>query len=98
MYAGRVVEAGTIDDVIDRPRHPYTVGLLGSVPSANKRGQRLNQIPGMAPNLLRLPPGCAFKDRCPRGDDLCLTEPTLQSQPNGRAFRCHHPHEPEGAA
>ena len=63
MYAGRIVEAGRTDDVIDRPLHPYTVGLLGSVPSANKRGQRLNQIPGMTPDMLALPKGCAFRER-----------------------------------
>lgn len=91
MYAGRVVEQGGIDDVIDRPVHPYTVGLLGSVPSSNRRGQRLNQIDGMTPNMLALPTGCAFAARCPRADAACDARPEL-SQDQNRAFRCHHPH------
>lgn len=93
MYAGRIVEAGETDDVIDRPRHPYTVGLLGSVPSANKRGQRLTQIPGMTPNLLSLDEGCAFRERCPRGDDLCVTAPAITIDAGGHAIRCVHPHD-----
>ena len=92
MYAGRIVEAGPTDDVIDRPLHPYTVGLLGSVPSANKRGQRLNQIPGMTPNILALPKGCAFRERCARAGDACLAEPGITEPAAGRALRCFHPH------
>ena len=66
MYAGRIVEQGTADDVLDAPAHPYTRGLLDSVPARNARGPRLAQIPGMTPSLLDLPPGCAFRERCPR--------------------------------
>jgi peptide/nickel transport system ATP-binding protein len=95
MYAGRIVEAGRTDDVIDRPLHPYTVGLLGSVPSANKRGQRLNQIPGMTPNMLALPKGCAFRERCPRAGDACLVDPDITESAAGRAIRCFHPHRIE---
>ncbi|MEM1298613.1 MAG: ABC transporter ATP-binding protein [Pseudomonadota bacterium] len=91
MYAGRVVEQGAIDDVIDRPRHPYTVGLLGSVPSANQRGKRLNQIPGMTPNMLALPQGCAFRERCPRGSTVCTSEPQISD--DRHRVRCFHPHE-----
>ncbi len=91
MYAGRIVEQGGTDDVIDRPVHPYTVGLLGSVPSANKRGQRLQQIAGMTPNMLALPMGCAFKERCPRRTQSCETVPDIARR-HDRAFRCHHPH------
>ena len=90
MYAGRIVEQGTVDDVIDRPAHPYTVGLLGSVPSANARGRRLNQIEGMPPNVLTLPPGCAFRERCPHATPLCAAAPEVTEEA-GRAFRCHHP-------
>ena len=93
MYAGRVVEQGSTDDVIDRPRHPYTVGLLGSVPSANKRGQKLNQIPGMTPNMLALPEGCAFRDRCPRGSAACNARPEITG--TGHRVRCFHPHGAE---
>ncbi|MGD8811033.1 MAG: ABC transporter ATP-binding protein [Gammaproteobacteria bacterium] len=98
MYAGRVVEAGTIDQVIDRPLHPYTHGLIGSVPSHNKRGQPLVQIPGMTPSLLAMPEGCPFHPRCPRADSQCLAEPlpTNPTAPDHRV-RCFHPHL-EGAA
>jgi peptide/nickel transport system ATP-binding protein len=93
MYAGRVVEAGTIDQVIDRPLHPYTHGLIGSVPSHNKRGQPLTQIPGMAPSLLTMPQGCAFHPRCPRADTQCMAEPVASTpvDPDHRV-RCFHPH------
>lgn len=91
MYAGRIVEAGATDDVIDHPRHPYTIGLLGSVPSANQRGQRLKQIPGMTPNMLALPDGCAFRERCDRGDTSCVTAPEITVDAEGHAIRCFHP-------
>ncbi len=92
MYAGRIVEMGETDAVIDRPMHPYTVGLLGSVPSHTKRGQRLAQIPGMTPSLLDLPPGCAFRARCPRADSLCLDAPESTEPRSGHHIRCVHPH------
>jgi peptide/nickel transport system ATP-binding protein len=92
MYGGRIVEQGAIDDVLDHPVHPYTRGLLGSVPGHNTRGQRLYQIPGMAPSLLNLPQGCAFQARCPRADDVCLAEPQITEPVSGRAIRCFHPH------
>lgn len=91
MYAGRMVEQGTTDDVIDRPLHPYTSGLLGSVPSANKRGQPLRQIPGMTPNVLALPAGCAFKARCAYASGACEVAPGIEYPKPGRACRCHHP-------
>ena len=93
MYAGRIVEAGPIDDVLDHPVHPYTRGLIGSVPSRNKRGVPLYQIPGMTPALLNLPPGCAFRERCPRADAACLEEPAITEPLPGRAARCFHPHQ-----
>jgi peptide/nickel transport system ATP-binding protein len=98
MYAGRIVEQGATDDVIDRPLHPYTVGLLGSVPSANRRGEKLTQIPGMTPNILRLPEGCAFRERCPRADAACLTRPEAVEHLPGRPVRCVHPHLSEERA
>ena len=84
MYAGKIVEQGEVSQVLDRPLHPYTVGLMGSVPSRNVRGQQLYQIPGMTPSLLELPPGCAFFERCERADQACLeapadTEPLIHS-------------------
>ncbi|MDP5217701.1 ABC transporter ATP-binding protein [Ruegeria sp. 2205SS24-7] len=90
MYAGRIVEQGATDDVIDRPLHPYTVGLLGSVPSANKRGQRLYQIEGMTPNMLAMPTGCAFAPRCRAATPGCDTAPPI-TDIDGRHLRCHHP-------
>ena len=98
MYAGRIVESGLTDDVIDRPLHPYTVGLLGSVPSSNTRGRPLRQIPGMTPDLLSLPPGCAFKARCPRGDLDCDSPPEIAEPRSGHRLRCHHPHLSEAGS
>lgn len=92
MYAGRVVEQGLTDDIIDRPHHPYTVGLLGSVPSANKRGERLFQIEGMAPNMLALPSGCAFAPRCHRSDNSCHLEQPPVTRTIDRRLRCFNPH------
>jgi peptide/nickel transport system ATP-binding protein len=91
MYAGRIVEIGRTDDVIDRPLHPYTRGLIGSVPSHNRRGTRLAQIPGMSLSLLNLAPGCAFRQRCERASERCRAEPQESSAGNGRMFRCFHP-------
>jgi peptide/nickel transport system ATP-binding protein len=93
MYAGKLAESGPVDDVLDRPLHPYTKGLLGSVPSRNKRGSPLVQIPGMTPSPLDLPDGCPFADRCPRVQDDCraAVPPMIEYLP-GRAARCLHPH------
>jgi peptide/nickel transport system ATP-binding protein len=91
MYAGRIVEQGDLGDVLDRPAHPYTRGLLGSVPGHNTRGKRLYQIPGMTPSLLKLPKGCAFKERCPHADGACDVAPEITRPVEGRALRCAHP-------
>ena len=91
MYAGRIVETGRVEDVLDRPLHPYTHGLIGSVPSRNARGTRLRQIPGMTPSLLNLPPGCAFRSRCPRADAACEADPLDSFPIEGRTLRCFHP-------
>jgi peptide/nickel transport system ATP-binding protein len=93
MYAGRIVEQGSVDDVLAQPLHPYTQGLLDSVPSRSVRGARLRQIPGMAPSVFDLPPGCAFRDRCARAAADCATTPAeRRSAGEGRrSVRCHHP-------
>ena len=94
MYAGRIVEHGTVDQVLDNPQHPYTQGLIGSLPSANRRGARLKQIPGMAPNLLQMPAGCAFAPRCARASAVCATQPEMtQPRPDtpSHTVRCFHP-------
>lgn len=97
MYAGRVVETGAATEVLDRPRHPYTHGLIGSVPSRNKRGERLRQIPGMTPSLLSLPPGCAFRTRCDRATDACGKEPDVGEFSLGHTARCFHPFDGQSA-
>ncbi|HEY4251351.1 MAG TPA: ABC transporter ATP-binding protein [Roseomonas sp.] len=91
MYAGRVVEHGLVEQVLDQPLHPYTAGLIGSVPSRNKRGEPLRQIPGMTPSLLSLPAGCAFRSRCPRAGEECGIEPPMRTLLPGRDARCHRP-------
>lgn len=89
MYAGRVVESGAIDAVLDDPQHPYTKGLIGSVPSRNKRGSPLTQIPGMTPSLLNIPKGCAFQQRCYDADTTCTQDPDNIQIKEGRMVRCH---------
>ncbi|MEO9903555.1 ABC transporter ATP-binding protein [Nisaea sp.] len=97
MYAGRVVESGKVDDVLDSPQHPYTAGLIGSVPSRNARGKRLQQIPGMTPSLLNLPAGCAFTARCSYSTPACEAAPVLSEVAGDRQVRCHHPLATEAA-
>ena len=91
MYAGRVVESGSVDDVLDRPLHPYTRGLLDSIPARNRPGTPLAQIPGMTPSLLALGAGCAFRERCTRAVDVCSAAPASREIPPGRALRCYNP-------
>jgi len=92
MYAGRLVETGFVDDVLDHPLHPYTRGLLRSLPSEGIPGQPLEQIPGMTPSLGRLPPGCAFAPRCRNATEIChRSSPEGTVFPNQRLARCHHP-------
>jgi len=90
MYAGRIVEAGAVDDVLDHPMHPYTRGLLDSVPSRNTPGRPLAQIRGMTPSLLRLGDACAFRERCSRAVEACRLAPGVQLS-SARALRCVNP-------
>jgi peptide/nickel transport system ATP-binding protein len=86
MYAGRIVEIGPVADVIHRPRHPYTVGLMGSIPSIGATVERLTQIDGSMPRLNAVPTGCAFHPRCPRAIERCSRErPELESAGSTRA-------------
>jgi peptide/nickel transport system ATP-binding protein len=91
MYAGRIVEQGPTDAVLDAPLHPYTRGLLDSVPSANRRGEPLRQIRGMTPTPIDLPAGCTFRERCDRATVLCGTAPPITQVGPERTVRCHHP-------
>ena len=86
MYAGRIVEIGRAEDVLHAPRHPYTRGLLDSVPANNEGRPRLRQIRGMTPSLARLPAGCSFRERCDYADAQCSSMPEMRSN-----VRCHHP-------
>ena len=90
MYAGKVVEAGPTAAVLRRPAHPYTRGLIDSLPATAAPGTPLRQIPGTTPSLLALPPGCSFAPRCPLATDLCAT-PAPWRETGERAVRCHHP-------
>ena len=88
MYAGQVVEEGPTDEVIGHPRHPYTRGLLASIPRPAMRGQPLTPIKGQVPNLMGLAPQCRFHSRCPLAQPNCLVEvPMLPAGP-GRRARC----------
>lgn len=91
MYAGKIIEEGTVEAVLDKPLHPYTEGLVGSVPSRNHRGEPLYQIPGMTPSLINLPDGCSFRMRCPKATDICLCEPPVTEAGDGRRVCCFHP-------
>ncbi len=91
MYAGRIVETGAAAEVIGRPLHPYTQGLIDSIPSRGTHGSRLRQIPGMTPSLLQLPRGCAFRPRCPRAGGDCLQPPPVVQRGPGRTLRCFYP-------
>jgi peptide/nickel transport system ATP-binding protein/oligopeptide transport system ATP-binding protein len=91
MYAGKVVEHAPVKNLFKNPRHPYTVGLMNSIPSLHKRKERLTAIPGMVPGLKDLPKACRFQDRCPMAIDQCrISEPPLrevESQHFSACFR-----------
>ena len=96
MYAARVVEQGTVDDIFHRPAHPYTKALLKSLPRLERRQREreLETIAGMVPDLRRLRPGCRFYERCPKAQDDCRArEPELIQLGEGRSVRCFHPEE-----
>jgi peptide/nickel transport system ATP-binding protein len=90
MYAGRIVEHGKAEEVLRAPQHPYTRGLLDSVPATTTPGQRLRQIPGSAPSILQLGVGCAFTSRCTYATEKCSSMPAM-SDHRTRQVRCWHP-------
>ncbi|MGH8774913.1 MAG: ABC transporter ATP-binding protein [Jiangellaceae bacterium] len=102
MYAGKIVETGTIDEVFTTPAHPYTEGLMSSVPHAEAKGTRLHPITGQPPNLAAIPPGCSFHPRCARarfgnlaapGRECANDVPALREVLLGRTSACHYSEE-----
>ncbi|WP_415951160.1 ABC transporter ATP-binding protein [Streptomyces sp. KLOTTS4A1] len=97
MYAGRIVEQSPVHDLYKAPAHPYTRGLLDSIPRLDKRGEELYAIKGLPPNMTRVPSGCAFNPRCPKAQDICRTEVPLLypvteqdgGELPGRGSACH---------
>jgi oligopeptide transport system ATP-binding protein len=90
MYAGREVEKGDCLDVYHRPAHPYTLGLMDSLPRRDVHTERLNPIQGSPPDLLAIPPGCPFHPRCPHARAICSNEiPVLEPTGEGRVAACH---------
>jgi oligopeptide transport system ATP-binding protein len=90
MYAGRIVETGAIEDVLENPVHPYTLGLLHSMPQTQKRGEPLQPIFGSPPNLAYVPPGCAFHPRCQHAHTPCREVlPKTQTVSPGHYVECH---------
>jgi peptide/nickel transport system ATP-binding protein len=93
MYAGKIVERTTAKEIFSRPLHPYTVGLLNSLPGARgHKKKRLAAIPGVVPSPLELPSGCRFRDRCPRAAGICAeAEPELVEKENNHWVACYFP-------
>ncbi|MFF8994652.1 ABC transporter ATP-binding protein [Streptomyces sp. NPDC014983] len=90
MYAGRIVESAPVRDIYKAPAHPYTRGLLDSVPRLDLKGRELYAIKGLPPNLARVPPGCSFHPRCPMARDVCRTDvPPLYEVSGDRGSACH---------
>ena len=90
MYAGEIVESGSAEDIFDRTTHPYTKGLFASIPSIDKKMNRLTPIEGLMPDPTDLPSGCAFCPRCPQAMEKCRTEkPELKEISPGHLCRCH---------
>jgi oligopeptide/dipeptide ABC transporter ATP-binding protein len=88
MYGGKVMEKGTALQLLKDPKHPYTKGLLASIPSLGLKNERLNVIAGAVPNPLNMPPGCPFAPRCPYVMEVCTTMPELKTLDDGRQVFC----------
>jgi oligopeptide/dipeptide ABC transporter ATP-binding protein len=91
MYTGKIVEEAPADKLFSSPQHPYTIGLLESIPridETTKSRSRLHVIKGMVPDMRNLPPGCTFQDRCPEVQEICKEPPALEKKPSGHLVRC----------
>jgi oligopeptide/dipeptide ABC transporter ATP-binding protein len=88
MYGGRIMERGSVAQITAAPKHPYTIGLLASMPTRAIRGQRLAAIGGAVPNPLHMPPGCPFQPRCSQAMDVCATDPGPRDPGDGRSVAC----------
>jgi oligopeptide/dipeptide ABC transporter ATP-binding protein len=89
MYAGRVAERATAKELFSNPKHPYTQGLMESIPRLGSRQKRLRTIPGLVPSLGNFPRGCRFQDRCPLASEECrAAEPALRTLANGTQVAC----------
>jgi oligopeptide/dipeptide ABC transporter ATP-binding protein len=94
MYAGRIVEEADVHDLYAKPAHPYTIGLMESIPRIDEKGQNLRTIKGLPPSLLRIPPGCPFHPRCPMAQPVCVeVVPPLLQLGAARASACHFAEE-----
>jgi oligopeptide transport system ATP-binding protein len=94
MYAGRIVEQADVHELYAKPAHPYTLGLLDSIPRIDEKGQQLRTIKGLPPNLMRIPTGCPFNPRCPMAQDVCREKvPPLLQLSGTRASACHFAEE-----
>ncbi|MGR3453747.1 ABC transporter ATP-binding protein [Pseudooceanicola sp.] len=89
MYAGRIVEIGTAQEIFDDPQHPYTIGLMSSVPRLTGPRTRLSTVPGLVPTPDRMPPGCRFSSRCPFARPVCATQPPLDPVAGEHCVACH---------
>ena len=90
MYGGRIQEVARVTDLFDNPLHPYTQGLLGSIPTQASKGQPLPLVEGNVPSIFNFPSGCRFRSRCPLAEERCATEePALRTLAPGREVRCH---------
>ena len=91
MYAGKIVEQGKLNDVLETPSHPYTKGLISSIPGQNKRGLKIPQIPGVTPSLINLQDGCPYYERCENKIDICnKKEPKFKEVKFGHYTKCYN--------
>lgn len=95
MYAGRIVEQGPVRQIIEEPRHPYTKGLMGSIPSMTEKRSRLSQIPGSMPRLAALPSGCTFHPRCVSANTICTEQAPSPKTEGGNTVSCWFPNTTE---